>query len=410
MSLVFTESWMSHAIGSYSVASAVTATPGTELTSAVWISTYNALDWRFFIRGNNATNGLFQVALVQDPIEASKQRAFLRSYNLSSTTYWSNGFMATVRSMPTKYMYGCLIRLQSATKAGVVSLNGYGAGAGLGTSSSATTSAAHGSCIIFSKADAVDTNTWTIGSYASGSLVSYGTISLSSDVDYFMECEVDTANDTFRMWIDDLLIIDSAMTTAFAALMTSGLVWYVGLTTGSGTAGSAYGIGIYLSDMYLLSMSDTVAPYTRLGKTTRVKGEVPASDYSVQMALPDGFTNHYDVVDDQIASATYSPTAYLTAETAGTRDLFGSGSDATSYASAVHGVVIKSVSANFGETSHVIGGVMSDGTTEAVVNAATLTAASGWDAIFSVHPTAPDGSTWSPAKVAAAKFGVELVS
>jgi len=409
MGLKWTESWMSHAIGSYSVASAVTATPGTDFSSAVWVSAYNALDWKFYIRGNNATNGLVQVALVQDQIEATKQRMYLRSYNTSATSYYSQVFMTTIRTMPTKYIYGSLIRLQSASKGGVISFNGYGASAGLGTSSSATPSASHGSVLIFTKASATDTEGWTISSYATGSLVSYSTVTLYSDTDYYLEMQVDTTANTFRVWIDDLLIIDVTLATAVSALMTSGIVWFVGLTTSSGTAGTAYGMGIYLSDIYLIDATDTVAPYTRLGKTTRVRGEKPTSDYSVQMGLPDGYTSHYDVVDDQISS-TSAPTAYLTAETAGTRDIFGTSSDATSYAAAVHGVVIKSVSGNYGETSHTIGGVMSDGTTEAVVNMATLAAASGWDAIMSVHPTAPDGTSWTPAKVAAVKFGVELVS
>lgn len=402
MSLKWTESWMSHAIGSYSATGTLTSSPGTDISPSVWVSAYNAMDWKFYNRGNGGSANFGVISLIADPVEASKQRMYLRSYRTNSS-YWNTLAMVSAFTAPTAFFFGFLLRLKAVTSGGFVILNGWGGGTGAADTYGAT----QGTFLGFIKSGTADTDTWSIVSYSTGSAVTSSSMVLSSDVDHFIEVKADRTANTLRVWVDDLLVLDSTMTATFSAKLATGIVFQTG--TVSGTAGTSTGIGAYLSDMYFIDATDTVAPYTRLGKTTRVRGEKPTSDYSVQMSLPDGYTNHYDVVDDQISS-TAAPSVYLSAETAGTKDLFGTSSDATGYASAVHGVVIKSVSGNYGETSHTIGGVMSDGTTESVVNMATLAAASGWDAIMSVHPTAPDGTSWTPAKVAAAKFGVELVS
>lgn len=237
-------------------------------------------------------------------------------------------------------------------------------------------------------------------------------IALKMDTDIFVEVEVDTTNQTLRIWVDDVYAGTSAWSASGSgdAPFTNGfqIRLYRGGTTNYAVTTDLG--GVMLSDVYCLDLSDGVVPNTRLGKSTRVMGEAPDADVSTMFSRPDGFAGNYDVVNDPIASNS-APTVYLTGEGEGTEDLYRTaGSNIGSFAGTVYGVVLRARYQNASGSAHTLAITSSDGTTKTENSLGSVAAGTGVLMKSVVLNKAPDNSAWTPAKAAALRYGFKIVN
>lgn len=226
---------------------------------------------------------------------------------------------------------------------------------------------------------------------------------LTADKEYYVEVEMDTAAGTYRVWVDDYLIIDASMAAEAKTALLSSWGW---VFRGNDMA-SAHREAFLLSDIYYL-VDDGVGPSARLGKTTRVKGELPSADVSVSFDRPTGFTSNYDVVNDPISS-TAVPTAYLTGSGVGASDIYAVPPD--TYAAQVYAVKVATIAANFSSAAHRVDAVIKDGGGNTQTQTlATLAAGEPFTPMQAVFTVAPDGSAFTPQNVSSANFGYTIAS
>ena len=246
-------------------------------------------------------------------------------------------------------------------------------------------------------------STLNISHSASGTAtaISY---SLSTGKDYYVEIELDTSAGTYRVWVDDYLIIDASMSAAAKTAYTA--AWALRFARRSEASNNPIPMA-YVSDIYVLK-GDGVAPSARLGKTTRVKGELPNADVSVSFDRPTGYTSNVDVVANGMAS-TNVPTSYLTGSGVGATDIYAVPLDA--YAAQVYAVKVSAIAANFSSAAHRVDAVLKDGNGNSIAQPmATLAAGAAFTPMQSIFTVAPDGSAFTPQNVATANFGYTIAT
>ena len=228
--------------------------------------------------------------------------------------------------------------------------------------------------------------------------------SLSTGKDYYVEIELDTSAGTYRVWVDDYLIIDSSMSAAAKTAYTA--AWALRFARRSEVNNTPIPMA-YVSDIYVLK-DDGVAPSARLGKTTRVKGELPNADVSVSFDRPTGYTSNFGVVANGIAS-TNTPTSYLTGSGVGATDIYAVPLD--TYAAQVYAVKVSAIAANFSSAAHRVDAVLKDGNGKSIARPmATLAAGAAFSPLQSIFTVAPDGSAFTPQNVATANFGYTIAT
>jgi hypothetical protein len=224
--------------------------------------------------------------------------------------------------------------------------------------------------------------------------------------DVFIEVEVDTVNNLVRVWVDDLLIVDSA----FAPGVLAAAKAEYDLGIGFGYLGIGVFPAIYVRDIYCLAVDDE-APFQRLGPTTQVIGEAPTDDISVEFTRPGGFASNAEVAALPVVP---SPSDYLTADQVGQTDLYGvAASEVATAASQVYAVCIKTQVANFAAAAHTVGAVVRSGAVPVTgtESLGPITPGSGFlnkAAYFAVNPDT--GVAWTPQEAADAEFGLTVLA
>lgn len=234
-------------------------------------------------------------------------------------------------------------------------------------------------------------------------------IKLQYDTDHFFECEIDTAAQTIKVWVDDVYAGQATWNATYDAPFANG--FQIRIFRGSSTAQgwTIQNGGVYISDIYCVDMNDGQVPNTRLGKTTRVMGESPDTDVSIQFTRPDGFPSNADVINDPIVNNA-TPTQFLSGDGAGAEDMYRTANSmVTNFAGSVYGVTLRARYANASGSSHTLAITTDDGvkTENSLGNVA---AGSGVLMKSIVLNKTPSGTTWTPAKAAALKYGFKIVN
>lgn len=367
-------------------------------------------------------------AIVQDPISAGKNRLsrpsvpWIAPSGIASYGF-GNSFNLPFASAKTHYVFGGLIRtVKNHTSAlasanfnsgiSIAALNAPLSGGNVYISAAWYPTAATKLFSINNESLGVDT------SYTAAPVYSFSTLTdgdklkpLLWDVDYYVEIEVDTVNNRYLVWIDDFLIRDSALPGPVAAFTQGLSIFFSDRYYGSAPANMPnIPFRYMISDMYVLDRSDSVAPTSRLGMTTRVAGFSPDTDVSVEFNRPSGFASNAAVVGGAIASQAL-PTAYLSGDAAGTTDIYDSSTKTVnSVAALVYAVSVKSRFMNGSAASHEVAAVLSDGATEVDSSYGAVAPASGLNARSVVFHQGPGGVPLTPAGVDELKFGFKIVS
>lgn len=394
MSLKLTESWIQFGVATWF--SSGVSFPSVSALPLTWSPNL----WKVAMKASSTTGAYKGMAVIQDPVFPSRVRLRMDSGSYSSSTYAGPMALYVLDTSAGKRRFGFLLRVLSSAVANQVAFGPGNAGTGAAVSHPAPVSLY--ACVSFYKAANSTTVQLSHGARGTATALSY---TLNTDTDYYVEVEMDTSAGTYRVWIDDYLIIDASMAAAAKTAMLASWGWSVG----------GYGGGnfvdikpcCYLSDIYYL-MDDGVTPSERLGKTTRVKGELPSADVSVSFDRPTGFTSNFDVVNDGISSAG-DPAAYLTGSGVGATDVYAVPLD--TYAAQVYAVQVKAIAANFSSAEHRVDAVIKDGNGN--TQAATLGTLAGgapFTPLSAIFTVAPDGSAFTPQNVASANFGYTIAT
>lgn len=358
----------------------------------------------------------------QDPVVAAKKRFSngLRSYTASGWR-WSGTteFRYTFSQPVTHYRIGYLVRIASGSMrlanpstvynvmfASVFSRRSVPL---LNTQ----TQVANDNIFGVSDASALG----TISSTGASSLLFYSkntiipNLSLfPRDRDIFIEIEVDTVNQLLRVWIDDLLWAQPTWESTWSDLVNGFSLYFTSNEGINGAVDSSLYGNIYFSDFHLLDCTDGISPVNRLGATTRVLGEAPSSDFQVDFSRPSAFNSNAEVAA-QLISSTTAPSNFLSANSAGQRDLYATlNSDITNVAAIVHGVTVKGRVANAAAANHSMAAIMSDGVNTVEGLEKAINPSDGVVSVAGAFSLAPDGSPWTPESAASSYFGLEVKS
>jgi hypothetical protein len=438
MGVLFTESFMRFARGQMSgyPANAPVFALNADTEYTIKGGTYSDTAMNLMSSGGRltlaaSTDGGNVFGIAADPVIASKNRLSLHLPQPTAGGYSSTlSIGRTFSSAKTHYMLGFLVRfnagsVRTATPATTVSRasgfcftirNGIRTGSTTANLLSASPSVISNRLFIISDANAA---TWAAAGaltstngntpptfYINGTRDLNGTgKALAFDTDYFVEIEVDTVAQSIKYWIDDTYLGAGPWSPSFSDLANGFELWnimYNSLTTDAGSA--------TLSDIYCLDMSDGVTPNTRLGGSTRVLGEAPDTDVSVQFTPPAGFDSNHDVIDDPIASAA-APVNFLTGDGIGTKDIYRNANSVIGQlAGSVYAVTVRARYANASGSSHELAMVTKDATTETDNSLGTVAPGSGSRMSSVVLNRDPSGNAWTLSSAAALQYGFKIKS
>lgn len=226
--------------------------------------------------------------------------------------------------------------------------------------------------------------------------------------DIYVEIEIDTVANLVRVWVNDLLIVDSVFGAGvLAAAKAAYDVGFGLMPSASGSSSGSHPLAI-IRDMYCLAVDGT-APFQRLGPTTQVIGEVPTDDVEVDFTRPGGYATNAEVAALPVVP---SPPAFLTADQVGQTDLYGvSDSEVSVSAAQVYAVGVKTQLANFAAAAHSVGAVVRSNAVDSTATMAAITPGAGFvnrSAYFTVNPDTE--APWTPQEAADAEFGLTVLS
>lgn len=229
------------------------------------------------------------------------------------------------------------------------------------------------------------------------------------NTDIYLEVEVDTVNNLVRVWVDDLLIIDTAFDPGILALAKAqyDAGWGLMLSRAHGST-SANIPTCAIRDFYNLAV-DEVAPFQRLGPTTQVIGELPTGDAQAQFTRPGGYDSNAAVAALPVVP---TPTDYLTGDSVGQEDRYTvADSVVATAASQVYAVGVKTQVANYAAAAHEMGATVGDGSDFETISMGSVAPGIGFTnkaAYFATNPASEE--PWTPQEAADAEFGLKILS
>lgn len=395
MSIELMESWIMFARGTY----ASSAGAGVGFAEYSGPLAWSPNSWKTYVAsGGLNTAPFFHTRIVADPVFANRNRLQM-AVSVGGGNTGVVGMIRRVSSYAGTRRIGFLLRMLPTTSETQLNID-----PGTATRAAAAHPVIAGLQSLISFYLAPSSTTVKLSHSGTGTAVALAT-TLVTDVDYYIEIELNTSAGTYRVWVNDFLYVDAALSAAAKAAYTDS--WGFRVETGAvALAGTVIPIGM-ISDIYVLK-DDGVAPSGRLGRNTRVKGELPTSDVRADFTRPAGYNSNWSVVDNQISSAS-TPTDYLIAGAVGARDLYTSSTD-PSYAQVIHGVSVKAVMANMSSSASVVSAVHSDGVNTRLVPLASLSAGVGFAGYKAETTLGPGGVAFTPDTIANVAFGVEITS
>lgn len=234
-------------------------------------------------------------------------------------------------------------------------------------------------------------------------------VSYTSGTDVYVEVEIDTDENLVRVWVDDLLVLDTAFAGGDLATAKAeydqGFCFYVAIDQAGSTRIDPT---CDIRDVYCLKV-DAVEPFTRLGATAQVVGERPGADVQAEFARPGGYGSNAEVVSLPVEP---DPGVFVTADTIGQQDMYSvPSSDLATVASQVYAVGIKAYVSNFAASAHSLSAVVKSDTTEGEQAIAAMDPVQPFSNFSTYFTTNPDtGLAWTPGEVADAEFGLKVTS
>lgn len=223
---------------------------------------------------------------------------------------------------------------------------------------------------------------------------------------YYFEIEVDTGANLFRIWVDDLLLVDT--TFDLATLTAAKEQWDKGFAFFFYSAYPSAVADFKIRDVYALKV-DGISPSVRLGPTTQVIGELPEADAEVEFIPPVGYAGNYEVAALPVKAF---PGAYLAADTVGQFDRYSVPSSSLQGAAAqVHAVGVKAQIANYAAATHTMSAIIKSGGVTSEESLPPMVAGQAFrsnSAYFGVNPDT--GAPWTPSEASASEFGIKVTS
>lgn len=215
---------------------------------------------------------------------------------------------------------------------------------------------------------------------------------------YHFEVRVDPLTKNVRVWLDDGLIADY---THWSTLPLNRPGIRLDSVDNSFVTGSLQ--TAVFSDIYVL-IEDDVVPNTRLGKTTRITTRRPMSDIQAQFAKVSDYPTNAETVGALLVTP---PTGFIVADAVGQKDIYAL-TPATISAQKIHGVVTKTIAANFSSVSYDLSPLVSSVGVEATVPL-PLPPISAYTDLVAVFPTDPaTGLPWTTAAANAINVGLTV--
>lgn len=233
-------------------------------------------------------------------------------------------------------------------------------------------------------------------------------ISSEYDTDYFIEIEVDTVNKVLNIWRDDVLVAQPAWQESFYSNLKNGISFWMGSADNSGGYyyGNVYG-ALMISDMYIIDCNDGIAPTTRLGSSTRVRGEGPNVDVDIDFTRPDGYDSNAAVVSQKVVPG--NPTVFLQADGDNATDIYKTdSSNIGQYAGKIYGVTVRTRSANASVSPHNMAIITKDATTENEINIGQFGPTDGFKSGKVVLAKDPSGNEWTVPNAANLQYGLRV--
>lgn len=410
MSVLFTESFMRYQRRAVAPATAGEVNDDI-IAGGLALASYN-INLPSAPPNSNMTTTHPTAEVVADPIYGSRN-ALRTRFNQSGnrTTALRCGF--PVSGSPTHVIFGARMRLAYPTAAQIephtfISHLNVAKPAVSGNTEAAAFPANAWEAIL-----RVDHRTGITYTGVSGSYVAVTSFVMPTDSDVYVEVEIDTVNNLVRVWVDDLLLIDSAfsapnLATASAAF-SQGLSVY-SASRNTSTSSTGFFSAVTFRDIYCLAV-DAVAPFQRLGPTTQVIGELPTDDAEVDFTRPGGYASNAEVA---ALPVVLNPSDYLTADQVGQTDLYSvATSEVATAASQVYAVGIKTQVANFAAAAHTVGAVVRSGAVPVTdtESLGSITPGAGFvnrAAYFTENPDTE--AAWTPQEAADAEFGLTVLS
>lgn len=245
--------------------------------------------------------------------------------------------------------------------------------------------------------------TWTFGNVLP-------TVPIPSeyDTDYFIEIEVDTVNKVLNIWKDDVLVAQPAWRDNPYNNLRNGISFWMGsAVNGSGYHyGNTYG-ALMLSDIYIIDCNDGIAPTTRLGSSTRVRGEGPNVDVDIDFTRPDGYASNAAVVSQKVVPG--NPTVFLQADGDNATDIYKTdSSNIGQYAGKIYGVTVRTRSANASVSPHNMAIITKDATTEKETDIGQFGPTDGFKSGKVVLAKDPSGNEWTVPNAANLQYGLRV--
>lgn len=228
------------------------------------------------------------------------------------------------------------------------------------------------------------------------------------DTDYFIEIEVDTVNKVLNIWKDDVLVAQPVWRDNPYNNLRNGIsFWMASAANGGGYYfGSTYG-ALMLSDMYIIDCNDGIAPTTRLGSSTRVRGEAPNVDVDIDFTRPDGYDSNAAVVSQKVVPG--NPTVFLQADGDNATDIYKTdSSNIGQYAGKIYGVTIRTRSANASVSPHNMAIITKDATTENETDIGQFGPTDGFKSGKVVLAKDPSGNEWTVPNAANLQYGLRV--
>lgn len=245
--------------------------------------------------------------------------------------------------------------------------------------------------------------TWTFGN-------SLPTVPISSEyeTDYYVEIEIDTVNKVLNIWRDDVLVAQPAWRDNPYNNLRNGISFWMpsALNSAGFYYGAQYG-AIQLSDMYIIDCNDGIAPTTRLGSSTRVRGEAPNVDVDIDFTRPNGYASNAAVVSQKVVPG--NPTVFLQADGDNATDIYKTdSSNIGQYAGKIYGVTVRTRSANASVSPHNMAIITKDATTENETDIGQFGPTDGFKSGKVVLAKDPSGNEWTVPNAANLQYGLRV--
>ncbi|WPK30441.1 hypothetical protein SLP22_0036 [Salmonella phage BAU.Micro_SLP-22] len=368
---------------------------------------------------------------VTDPVEADKQRLVwpgtVPASMVSTTGVSISELVFTFPTAKTHYIVGFLVRVDAGTRKRQTPAGTFNLAQALIFAANLATRYSNSDSFL---AYGFPSNTHNIFTVHNGSTQTVLPITQSSsfavkptftfgaamptlgtpsdyDTDYFIEIEVDTVNRVLNIWKDDVLVGQPSWRTSPHDTLKNGFsLWMTSIAAASGFYSNEYG-GIMLSDLYVIDCNDGIAPTTRLGSSTRVRGEAPNKDIRTDFTRPDGYDSNAAVVSQKVTPG--NPTVFLQADGDNATDIYQTDkSNISQYAGKIYGVTIRTRSANASVSPHSMAIVTKDAQTESETSLGVFGPTDGFKSGKVVLATDPSGNEWTVPNAANLQYGLRV--